>query len=92
MAIVFSNGNRYVFGPDDIDPDSSQTENSFGYALAVGDFDGNQGDDLAIGIPQWSYLEAIYDHVGRIVVGYGIGPDLDGIIGGCDSGFFQLIH
>jgi len=50
---------------------------NFGEVLAVGDFDGNGWDDLAIGVPHWKGT-GLYDRYGLAGVGYSAGPDPDG--------------
>jgi hypothetical protein len=54
--------------------DRAESQDAFGYALAVGDFDGNGCDDLAIGVPledDESSAVAVFADVGAIHVVYG---------------------
>jgi hypothetical protein len=54
--------------------DTAETGDAFGYALAVGDFDGNGCDDLAIGVPfedDESRTVAIFADTGAVHVLYG---------------------
>lgn len=54
--------------------DTAQTGDGFGYSLAVGDFDGNGCDDLAIGVPFEDDEDrslAIFPDVGAVHVLYG---------------------
>jgi hypothetical protein len=53
--------------------DTAQSGDGFGYALAVGDFDGNGCDDLAIGVPfeDDEAFTAAFADVGAIHVLYG---------------------
>ncbi len=61
---------RHVPGADDEDYDG------FGHALAVGDFDGDDVDDLAVGLP--SEDDGALENTGAVIVLYGAPGGLDG--------------
>jgi hypothetical protein len=58
-----------VLRPGDLDGVESQAGAAFGWALAVGDFDADGRDDLAVGIP--GYTVNGVDRAGAVVVLYG---------------------
>lgn len=55
-------------------PEVNDAHDNFGYALAVGDFNGDGFDDLAVGVP-FEEVKAIND-CGYVNVIYGAGPGL----------------
>jgi hypothetical protein len=62
-------GNRSIDQRGDAVPGAPEAGDSFGAALAVGDFDGNGVDDLAIGVPDED-LEDL-QNAGAIYIAYG---------------------
>jgi hypothetical protein len=63
-------------------PDSSQSGDRFGAALATGDFDGDGFDDIAIGVPGELAFDPFRDSVGAVQIIYG------GFFGPTEAGVF----
>jgi hypothetical protein len=67
--------NRYITQADDGMDGSAEENDHFGQALAVGDFDGDGYDDLAVGVP-WEDVYSVVD-AGAVHLLYGSANGLD---------------
>ncbi len=67
------NGNRQAWNQNTALGDTPEQYDSFGTVLAVGDFDGNGYDDLAVGVPNEDFPGKSGAGAVHVIYGYGSG-------------------